>query len=66
MSPVLAVMLFLILLGTLGILIAWEYRRAREPRKISPEALRRQIDGPFPYTAPPERLSRSMDRVRTA
>ena len=66
MSPVLAVVLFSVLLGALGILLAWEYRRVRRPPGISPEAFRSQLSGPLlPYTAPPERRGRSMERLRT-
>jgi hypothetical protein len=66
MSPAVTVMLFLVVLGLLARLLSWEYRRVRKPPGISPEALRCQLDGPaLPYTPPPERRTRSMDRLRT-
>jgi hypothetical protein len=65
MSHSLAIALFSMTMGALGMLVVWEHRRGKRGPIINAEKFQEQLGGPkIAYEPPPERRRRSMDRKR--
>jgi hypothetical protein len=65
MSIQILMFLYAVLMSSLAVMVRWESVRRRKGPRLRPGVLDRQLgNSRISYSAPPERLKRSLDSVR--